>query len=152
MQGIHPHAEVRLKTRRAGGRGGFTIVEILVVVVIIAALAALFGSRVLGRVDTAKRKIAVAKLSQIGGAIDTFRLDHERYPETLDELVHRPADIDEDKWDRYLKSKDLLDPWNRPFGYKFPGDHDEEYDLWSLGADGEPGGEKDGADVVNWEQ
>ena len=140
------------RTHRARRRrGGFTIVEILLVVVIIAALASLIAPRVLWRVGATKHKLAGTKLKQIEQAISLFRHDYERYPESVQELVMRPADIPEEKWNPpTLKAKDLLDPWQREYLYKFPGDHDA-YDLWSLGADGEDGGERENADVNNWD-
>lgn len=134
-------------------RAGFTMVEILVVVVIIGVLAAMVLPTFVGRVGQAKQAVARQKLSEIEKAVEIFRTDYERYPETLDELIQRPADIPEDKWNRpMLRRKDLLDPWGRPFLYKYPGDHAEvPYDLYSLGADGQEGGVKENADVVNWE-
>jgi general secretion pathway protein G len=96
--------------------------------------------------------VARQKVAEIEKAVEIFHHDYERYPQSLDELIHRPGDIDESKWQSpLLKSKDLLDPWGRAFVYKCPGDHSEvPFDLYSLGADGKEGGEKDNADVVNW--
>ena len=139
---------VRLRPRRKA----FTIVEILVVVIIIAVLAAMVGPKFFGQIGKAKRSVAMQKLAEVEKAIDIFRYTYERLPENLYELVDRPPDIPEEKWDTpILKAKDLIDPWEREFIYRKPGDHGP-YDLMSLGRDGEPGGEeKDDADVVNWE-
>jgi len=128
------------------------MVEILVVVIIIVVLASMIAPPFLGRVGQAKQSVARQKLTEIEKAIDIFRHDYDRYPATLEELVSRPSDIPEEKWNApMLKRKDLLDPWDRPFVYKCPGEHGERpYDLYSLGADGKEGGEKDNADVVNW--
>jgi general secretion pathway protein G len=139
------------KSRPAGrGRAGFTMVEILVVVVIIAALATLILPRYFSKIGTAKVSIAKQKLAEIEKAVEMFSIEYGRLPADLEELVVRPADIPEDKWSQpALKEKDLLDPWDRPFQYFVPGDHGP-YDLMSLGADGETGGEKENADIVNW--
>ena len=134
-------------------RTGFTIVEIIVVVIIISALATMILPRLFERVGQAKQGVARQKLVEIEKAIEMFSLDYGRPPENLDELVNRPADIAEEDWNQpALKAKELLDPWGRPFIYKQPGEHGP-YDLYSLGADGEIGGEesnKDNTDVVNW--
>lgn len=139
--------------RRRGRRlaGGFTFVEILVVVLIIAVLATLIVPRFFGRIGTAKRGVARQKLVEIEKAIEMFSYDYERFPRTLQELVERPADIPEDTWNTpTLKAKDLKDPWGREFVYRRPGEHGT-FDLLSYGKDGQPGGEKEDADVVNWE-
>jgi general secretion pathway protein G len=139
------------RRRRPGRRTGFTIVEVLVVVVIIAALATLIVPRFFGRVGEAKAGVAKSKLAQIESAVVMFEHDYGRLPESLDELVARPAEITEEQWKPpMLRPKDLIDPWGRPFLYKQPGDHGL-YDLYSLGADGKPGGEKENADITNWD-
>ncbi len=137
------------KTRRRSRRG-FTIVEILVVVVIIGVLATLIVPSFIGRMGEARRAVAAAKLPNIETAIALFRQDYDRWPVNLDEIVNRPADIDEAKWNRpTIRAKDLLDPWGRQFLYREPGEHGV-FDLYSLGKDGQQGGEKDNADVTNW--
>ena len=131
-------------------RRAFTIVEILVVVVIIAALATLILPRYFSKIGTAKTSIAKQKIAEIEKAIEMFSIEYGRLPADLGELVERPADIPEEKWDApAIKEKDLVDPWDRPFIYFVPGDHGR-YDLLSYGADGEAGGEKDNADIINW--
>ena len=136
--------------RRAETRSAFTIVEILVVVVIIAVLATMIVPKFFGKVGTTRQSVAIANLKIIESVIDTFCLDYERFPESLDELIERPADIPEEKWDYpSIKAKELLDPWGRRFVYTQPGEHGP-YDLYSLGKDGQVGGEKEDADVVNW--
>ena len=128
------------------------MVEIVVVVIIISVLAAMIAPSFFGRIGQAKQSVARQKVTEIEKAVEIFHHDYERYPQSLDELIHRPGDIDESKWQPpLLKSKDLIDPWGRAFVYKCPGDHSEvPFDLYSLGADGKEGGEKDNADVVNW--
>lgn len=136
--------------RRRRTAEGFTIVEIIVVVIIIAALATMIVPRFFGRVGTARRAVAAQMLREIEKAIELFAHDYGRWPEALDELITRPADIAEAKWQQpTLREKDLSDPWGRRFGYKCPGDHGA-YDVYSLGADGEPGGEGENTDVTNW--
>ena len=129
---------------------GFTMVEIIVVVIIIAVLAGAILPRFFGRVGTAKHSVAKQKLSEIEKAVDMFSYDYGRLPQTLDELVYRPGDIPEDKWNSpTLKPKDLIDPCVNEFIYRQPGEHGA-YDLYSLGGDAQVGGEKENEDVVNW--
>lgn len=136
--------------RQSSGRTAFTIVEILVVVLIIGVLATLIMPKVMGRVGTAKTNVAKQKLMVIEEAVKLFRMDYGRFPTTLDELLTRPNDVPEEKWvSPTIKAKDMLDPWDRPFIYKAPGDHDE-FDIYSLGADGQEGGTGENADVVSW--
>ena len=131
-------------------RRGFTIVEVLVVVLIIGVLATLIVPRLFGRVGTAKQAVAKQKVEVISQAICLFQGDYGRLPQSLDELVNRPGDIPEERWVQpTLRPKDLLDPWGRMLIYRCPGSHDV-YDLYSLGADGQEGGEGDNADIVNW--
>ncbi len=140
------------RTRTREKRAGFTIVEIMVVVIIIAVLATLILPRLVGRIGTAKQTVATSKLAEIEKAVEMFSIDYERYPANIDELVSQPSDISEAKWNTpTLKSKDLIDPWGRQFFYKYPGDHEGDFDLYSLGADGEVGGVKENEDVTNWE-
>ncbi len=141
---------MKRKTGSGGRSVGFTIVEILVVVVIIAVLATMIVPRFFGRVESAKHGVAKQKLVEIEKAVEMFSYDYGRLPEALDELVNRPADIPEEKWNPpTLKAKDLLDPWAREYVYKRPGEHGP-YDLYSLGADGQAGGEKENEDITNW--
>lgn len=136
--------------RHAVRHSGFTMVEILVVVIIIAALATLIVPKFFGRVGSAKQSVAAQKITEIEKAIEMFSYDYGRFPESLEELVTRPADVAEEKWNvPTLKAKDLLDPWGRSFSYRQPGEHGP-YDLYTLGADNQAGGEKENADVVNW--
>ena len=141
-----------MTTAAPAARRGFTMVEILVVVVIIGVLAALIVPRFFGRIGKARQSVAAQQISEIEKVVHTFRLDYERYPESLDELVERPGDVPEEKWEPpALKRKNLIDPWGRPYLYKYPGDHSDTYfDLCTLGKDGQEGGEGEDADVVNW--
>lgn len=131
---------------------GFTLIEIMVVVVIIALMSTVVIVSTAGRVDDAK----VARVKQDLRSLDTmltfYRLDNSRYPTTeqgLDALVRKPADPNVTNWREGGYGKIVKDPWKRPYVYQSPGEHGE-YDLFSLGADGEPGGEKMDADIGNW--
>ena len=130
-------------------RRGFTMIEIIVVVIIIAVLAALIGPRFFGEVGKAKTAVAQQKLKVIEQAVEKFYYEHNRFPANLNELVERPSDVPEDQWNPMLKAKDLTDPWGRPFNYQYPGQHDK-FDLSSSGADGQEGGTGEDADVHNW--
>jgi len=129
---------------------GFTLVEILVVVIVIGVLAAMIVPQFFGRVGQAKTSVARQKVATIESAIQIFQTDYGRLPRTLDELVNRPGDIPAEKWHApTIKPKDLIDPWDRPFLYHAPGNHGV-FDLYSLGADGQSGGDGENADITNW--
>jgi len=130
---------------------GFTLIEILVVVIILGLLVALVGPRLWGRVSMAKQKAAKAQIELFGTALDTFRLDVGRYPtaeEGLKALREKPSGTE--GWQGpYLTKEIPLDPWNKPYIYKCPGDHGD-YDLLTYGLDGAEGGEGENQDVVSW--
>ncbi len=130
---------------------GFTLIEIMVVVIIIGLLAALVGPRLFGKVSTAKQKATKAQIELFGTALDTFRLDVGRYPtseEGLKALREKPAGAE--NWQGpYLPKEIPVDPWNKPYVYKSPGEHGD-YDLMSYGLDGAEGGEGENQDIVSW--
>ncbi len=131
-------------------RSGFTLVEIMVVVIVIGVLAALIVPTFLGRAQKAKRSVAKQKIGTIESAINLFQQDYSRFPDTLEELVSKPADVADDDWlPPSMKPKDLKDPWGNAFVYRYPGEH-WAFDLLSLGADGQEGGSGENADVTNW--
>jgi general secretion pathway protein G len=144
----------QLKRRRSLGVGskGFSLIELLVVMVIIGLLAALVAPRFIRQEEKAKIKAARAQIELLGTALDTFRLDTGRYPTTqegLDALRRQPGSVE--RWDGpYLKKDVPLDPWGKPYVYRSPGEHGS-YDLSSYGADASPGGEGDNRDVTSWE-
>jgi general secretion pathway protein G len=130
---------------------GFTLIEILVVIIIIGMLAALVGPRLFGKVSMAKQKTAKAQIELFGTALDAFRLDVGKYPTTEDGLKalrEKPSGVE--GWQGpYLPKEIPLDPWNNAYIYKCPGEHGE-YDLISLGLDRVDGGEGENQDIVSW--
>lgn len=130
---------------------GFTLLELLVVMVIIGLLAGYVGPKYFSQIGKSEVKATRAQLDALGKALDQFRLDTGHYPsneEGLAALVVRPPN--EPKWEGPYLTKDVpLDPWGNAYVFKNPGDHGE-YDLFSYGKDGKPGGEGEAADVTNW--
>jgi general secretion pathway protein G len=130
---------------------GFTLLELLVVMVILGLLAGYVGPKYFSQIGKSEVKTARTQIEAIAKALDQYRLDVGRYPTTeqgLAALNARPGS--EPKWDGPYLSKALPnDPWGRPYQYRSPGEHGE-YDLFSFGRDGQPGGTDDGADITNW--
>ena len=141
-----------LRRRRPGaGEEGFSLIEVLVVLVILGLLAGLVGPQVLRYLGGSRQEAAKLQIQQLGAALDLYRLDTGRYPETeqgLKALVEAPAGAR--NWaGPYLSRPELpLDPWGNPFGYRQPG-RNGAYDVWSTGADGREGGEGEDADVTS---
>ncbi|MBM3725810.1 MAG: type II secretion system protein GspG [Acidobacteria bacterium] len=138
--------------RRAKNRRGVTLIEMLVVVTIIALFSALVIPRLLSRGDTARITAARAQLNGFMTALGAYKLDTGLFPTTeqgLTALRMRPQGLNQ--WQGpYLPQDVPVDPWGRPYLYKYPGEHGDEPDIVSLGADGQPGGEGINADVVSW--
>lgn len=130
---------------------GFTLLELLVVMVIIGLLAGYVGPRYFSQVGKSEVKAARAQIDAFEKALEAYRLDTGRYPASeagLEALMKAPAG--ETKWQGpYLKKAVPRDPWGKPYVYTQPGQHGE-YDILSYGRDGKPGGEAEDADVVNW--
>lgn len=137
--------------RKFSKYAGFTLLELLVVIVIIGLLAGYVGPRYFAQVGKSEIKVAQAQIDGLGKALDQYRLDTGHYPsieQGLVALTVRPAE--EPKWDGpYLKKAAPLDPWDQPYRYRYPGEHGD-YDLFSYGKDGREGGTGDNADIVNW--
>lgn len=131
---------------------GFTLLELLVVMVIIGLLASYVGPKFFSQIGKSEVKAARAQIDALEKALDQYRLDLGHYPTTeqgLAVLMERPAG--EQKWGGpYLKKAVPNDPWGRPYNYRQPGEHGE-YDLLSLGKDGQPGGSGEAEDINNWQ-
>ncbi|MBI2264035.1 MAG: type II secretion system major pseudopilin GspG [Armatimonadetes bacterium] len=140
------------------GSSGFTLIEILIVVIIIAILATIVIPRLVGRTEKAKRTKAISDVKNLETALDLFEADNGFFPTTdqgLRALVVKPTtEPTPEKWrGPYLKKTNFTDPWGRAYNYLCPGEHNEEsYDLSCYGKDGQPGGEGVDADIVNWEE
>jgi len=133
-----------------GSRKGFTLIELLVVMVILSLLAAFVGTDFFKHIGTSKQKAAKTQIEMFGTALDSFRLSVGRYPSTAEGLQALRVNPGIDVWDGpYIRKEVPMDPWGRPYIYTCPGQHGD-YDLVSLGADGQEGGEGENADVVSW--
>jgi general secretion pathway protein G len=131
---------------------GFTLVEVLVVVVILGVLAAVIVPRVMDRPDEARKVRATQDVAAIVSALNMYRLDNYSYPSSeqgLRALVEKPLGADNWRDGGYLERLPK-DPWNREYLYQNPGQHGE-IDVWTYGADGQPGGERANGDVGNWQ-
>ena len=130
---------------------GFTLLELLVVMVIIGLLAGYVGPKYFSQIGKSEVKVARAQIDALGKALDQFRLDNGHYPSTeqgLASLVTRPSS--EARWDGpYLQKSVPADPWGNAYVFVMPGEHGE-YDLLSYGRDGQPGGEGEAGDITNW--
>ena len=143
---------MRLATRQHG----FTMIEILVVIIVLGMLAALVGPRILGRVSEAKGAAARTQIELLGLALDSYRLDNGSYPTSeqgLTALNEKPArePLPQNWRGPYLRKAIPADPWGRAYVYRSPGEANPSgYDLLTLGRDGQPGGNEEDADVTSW--
>jgi general secretion pathway protein G len=138
--------------RVKGGRErGFTLIEIMVVVVIIGLLAAIVAPNLIGNIDRAAVTRARADIRTIDNALNLYRLDNFRYPSTdegLEALVTNPGEASAANWKQYLRSVPT-DPWNNEYQYASPG-RQGDYEVFTLGANGQEGGEGIDADIGTW--
>ncbi len=138
--------------RNRRSRLGVTLIEMLVVVTIIALFAAVVGPRFLGRTDQARVTACKVQMDAFMTALGAYKLDTGLFPTTeqgLNALRVPPPNLPQ--WRGPYLPKDVpMDPWQRPYLYKFPGEHGDEPDMVSLGADGQPGGEGINADILSW--
>lgn len=132
-------------------QGGFTLLELLVVLVVLGLLAGIVAPKYFAQLGRSEVKVAKAQIEGLSKALDLYRLEVGHYPSTeqgLQALVTAPAD--EPRWTGpYLQKKLPLDPWGHNYSYRYPGEN-SEYDLLSMGKDGQPGGEGENAEVTNW--
>jgi general secretion pathway protein G len=144
--------------RRIRGRdGGFTLIELMVVMTILALLAALVVPKLVGRTDDARITAARVEMKNIGSALDLYKLDNGFYPTTEQGLAALVAEPTIPPLPTNWKSGGYLtkipsDPWRRLYVYLSPGVYNPDYDLMSYGADGESGGEGNNADIGSWDE
>ncbi|HLB36964.1 MAG TPA: type II secretion system major pseudopilin GspG [Gemmatimonadales bacterium] len=145
-----------MKRSPPASRSGFTLIEILVVIVVIAILATLVAPNVFRHVGSAKDATARSQIEMFGAALDAYRLDNGRYPSSeqgLEALWREPlGDPRPTNWrGPYLRKEVPLDPWDHAYIYKAPGVvNPTGYDLLSYGADGAEGGDGENADITSW--
>ncbi|MBM4334943.1 MAG: type II secretion system protein GspG [Deltaproteobacteria bacterium] len=139
-------------------RDGFTLIEIMVVVLIVGLLMTVLATNVFRRLGGAQADIARLQVSKLSQQLELYKLDNGTYPTSeqgLDALVHEPTTEPRPRRypdGGYVSSKDLLDPWQVPFKYERPGKNNaRSFDLYSFGADGQPGGDGENAEIGNWE-
>lgn len=137
---------------RSRSSRGFTLLELLVVLVVLGLLAGIVAPKYFSQLGKSEVKVARAQLEGLAKALDLYRLDAGQYPNTeqgLGALVARPGNAA--KWGGpYLQKGVPLDPWGRDYVYVSPGEHGD-FDLFSLGKDGQPGGDGEDADVTSWQ-
>ncbi len=130
---------------------GFTLIEVMVVVVILGILAAVIIPNVVGKDEQARRTLSQTSLSNVANALEMYRLDNHKYPTTqegLEALVNKPASAKVFPQGGYLKNLPN-DPWDNPMQYVSPGAAGKPYELYSFGSDGQEGGEGDNADIYH---
>ena len=140
------------KRRRRSTQAGVTLIEMLVVVTIIAVFAALVVPKMLDKAGKAKVTAARAQINAFGTALGQYKLDTSTFPTTeegLKALRLKPQNVN--RWEGpYLPQDIPNDPWGFPYQYKYPGEHGDEPDIISYGADGQPGGDGINADIYSW--
>jgi general secretion pathway protein G len=141
-----------MKNRKRNRQSGVTLIEMLVVVTIIALFAAYVGMRLWPQADRARVTATKAQIGSFMSALDTYKMDVGSFPTTergLQALRVRPADVPQ--WGGPYLAKDVpLDPWGRPYMYKYPGENSEDPEVISYGADGQVGGDGVNGDIVSW--
>ncbi len=141
--------------RRPAHSAGFTLIEIMVVVVIIGLLAAMIVPNVVGHVEQARVTRARQDIQALGTALTMYRIDNFKYPTTdqgLKALIERPSDPTIKNWREggYVQQGSLKDPWGNDYQYVYPGTHGQQYDLYTLGPNGEEGSTDSSSVIGNW--
>ena len=136
------------------GSRGFSLLELLVVLLLLGTFAGIFAPKIFGQAEKAKQKAAKLEIDQIGQALDLYKLEIGRYPtsqEGLAALMTAPSGVS--NWNGpYLKRNAVpKDPWSNEYRYVSPGDQNRPYDIISLGSDGKEGGDGDGKDINSWQ-
>ncbi|MEJ6541280.1 MAG: type II secretion system major pseudopilin GspG [Halioglobus sp.] len=138
-------------SKKLTAQGGFTLMELLVVMAILGLLMSLVGPRVLSQLGGAKTKTTLIQIKDLEQSLEMYKLDVGRFPTTdqgLNALMQKPSGVV--GWNGpYLKSAVPLDPWRQEYNYKYPGDN-AEMDIYSYGQDGAKGGDGEDSDVNNW--
>jgi general secretion pathway protein G len=128
---------------------GFTLVELLLVLVILALIGGLVLPGIIGKAEGAKVKAAASQVSRLAMAVESYYLDTGVTPESLQQLIDDSAG--DDGWNGpYVKKSSLKDPWGREYEFTVPGEHGD-FDIYSMGADGQPGGDDRNADINSWD-
>lgn len=127
-------------------QSGFSLVEMIAVILLLGIIASFVAPSIFRQVDTGKRNATVSKVKALGTKIETYAMDVGTLPDKLEDLVRKPGNAD--GWNGpYAKESELVDGWQQPFVYRMPGENGGDYDLVSLGADKQPGGEGTKADI-----
>lgn len=138
---------------RHGARAGFTLLELLVVLVVMGLIAAIVTPQVMSMLSGAKSNSAALQIETLSTAVNYYQLDVGSYPtdeQGLEALMAAPRDVKNWRGPYVRKRQHLSDPWGRPYHYRSPG-RQGPFDLYTLGADGKEGGDGDNADVGNWD-
>lgn len=135
--------------KKTRSQRGFTLVELLLVLVILALIAGLVLPGIIGKAESAKARAASSQISRISMSVEAFYLDTGLTPSSLSDLVNEPGGVN--GWTGpYIKNSILKDPWGRDYQFRSPGEHGD-FDIYSYGADGQQGGEGKNADINSWE-
>ena len=151
-----PETPGRTQVVQARDSAGFTLIEIMAVIVIIGLLSTIVGVSIFAQVDKGRITATSVQIANLESVLELYRMDSARYPSTeqgLDALVNEPEGARNYPRGGYLQKGRLpVDPWGNPYEYEQPGQNNpQSYDLWSFGADGKPGGEDVDADIGNWD-
>ncbi len=148
---LHGRFETNRRCNETRSQSGVTLIELLVVVTIIALFAGIVGPRLFRQVGRSRSTAAKAQINAFQTAVGIYKLDTGQFPTTEQGLEALRVNPGLERWDGpYLPQDAPLDPWGAPYGYRYPGEHGDEPDIFSFGSDGQSGGEGEDADVVSW--